>query len=314
MNSEQAKKLNLPHILSKLGYEAIKITKNGNEYWYNSPFRAEKAASFHTSFLGGKWIWNDFGDKGGTVIDFVMRYKNYHSVKDALNYLEQFESVRSKSQNHLFSFQQQAFDLQNSQLELIKATSIEHPAILNYLTQERKLDVEAVQSNLVEVHYKNQSNHKHYFAFGIKNRANGYEIRSASDQIVFKSVIGKKDISLITPSTQPTQLSKSLFIFEGMLDYLSLLSQPKKLPLCQDYLMMHSTSNLENTLAYLSKHTYEQIHTFLDNDEAGKSTTKALQAKFGRLVSNQSFRFAPHKDLNEALKKGGFISLDMPLN
>ena len=56
MNSEQAKKLSLPDIMSRLGYEPTEITKGGAEYWYCSPFRKEKEPSFHTSYLGGKWI------------------------------------------------------------------------------------------------------------------------------------------------------------------------------------------------------------------------------------------------------------------
>ena len=64
MNSEQAKKLSLPDILSRLGHQPTEIKNGGNEYWYRSPFRKEKEASFHTSFLGGKWIWNDFADSG----------------------------------------------------------------------------------------------------------------------------------------------------------------------------------------------------------------------------------------------------------
>ena len=67
MNSYQAKKLNLPEIMARLGYQPTKEAKGGIEYWYNSPFRAEKEASFHTTYKGGKWIWNDFGDTSSAV-------------------------------------------------------------------------------------------------------------------------------------------------------------------------------------------------------------------------------------------------------
>lgn len=63
----------------------------------------------------GKWIWNDFGDIGGTVIDFIMRHEGYSQVKDALSFLENmfpghlFETASNTSQSgpNLFSFQQQ---------------------------------------------------------------------------------------------------------------------------------------------------------------------------------------------------------------
>jgi hypothetical protein len=56
MNTDQAKQLSLPELLAKLGHKPIKETKGGFELWYNSPFRKENDASFHTSFIGGKWI------------------------------------------------------------------------------------------------------------------------------------------------------------------------------------------------------------------------------------------------------------------
>ncbi|MEL6945651.1 MAG: hypothetical protein AAFO82_23590 [Bacteroidota bacterium] len=142
MNSTEAKKLSLPDIMAHLGYQPIKVVKNGLELWYNSPFRAEKAPSFHTSFLGGKWIWNDFGDKGGTVIDFVMRHENYFSVGQALQFLERFENAPSKNQLP-FSFQQQKrFKPENFQaerfereLEYLSAGEIQNPLIFSYLIE-----------------------------------------------------------------------------------------------------------------------------------------------------------------------------------
>jgi ATP-dependent Lon protease len=70
--------------MAQLGYHPVKVTDNRNEFWYNSPFRVEKEPSFHISFLGGKWIWKDFGDIGGTIVDFAMRYQNDCNVKEAL--------------------------------------------------------------------------------------------------------------------------------------------------------------------------------------------------------------------------------------
>ena len=86
MNAQQAKKIDLPDLLSRFGYEPIKITQGGRELWYPSPFRKEKTASFHTTFKGDKWIWNDFGDSGGNVIDFVMRHEGL-LFKEALAFL-----------------------------------------------------------------------------------------------------------------------------------------------------------------------------------------------------------------------------------
>ena len=117
MNSHQAKQIDLPDLLARLGHHPVKVRKGGRELWYTSPFREERTPSFHTSYLGGKWIWKDFGDTGGTVIDFVMRYEGI-SFKQALAFLRKMypeDSLRTESREGTFqelskaqfSFQQQ---------------------------------------------------------------------------------------------------------------------------------------------------------------------------------------------------------------
>jgi len=203
MNSQEAKKINLPDLMARLGYQPTAIRKNGNEYWYNSPFRSEKDASFHTSFLGGKWIWNDFGDKGGTVIDFVMRHENYLKVSDALQFLDRFSGSVKTGNHNSFSSQQRRREFApgaNSEtekdLEFISAKKIQNPLIINYLTQERGIDKNIVLRYLEEVQYKNLNKQRTYFAFGIKNQSDGYEIRVASDKYPFKSALIKKDMAV----------------------------------------------------------------------------------------------------------------------
>ena len=164
MNSNEAKKLNLPQIMSRLGYEPVSVKKGGNEYWYNSPFRSEKDASFHTSFLGGKWIWNDFGDDGGTVIDFVMRHENLYSVSDALGFLDNLQNkIGAKINNQpSFSFQQQGLKRsefsESKELKFLSAKPIEHQVIFSYLTKERGIDRNLTLKHLQEIKYQNLNN------------------------------------------------------------------------------------------------------------------------------------------------------------
>ena len=73
MNAEQAKQLNMVDVMARLGYEPVVVRKNGTEYHYMSPFRTETKPSLVVG--RGKmipWVWNDFGDRGGTVIDFIL--------------------------------------------------------------------------------------------------------------------------------------------------------------------------------------------------------------------------------------------------
>jgi len=304
MNSYEAKKLNLPELMLRLGYEPTAIKKGGNEYWYNSPFRQEKDASFHTSFLGGKWIWNDFGDKGGTVIDFVMRHENYVSVSQALSFLDDMYSKGYKSS---FSFQQQAFknfspgaEVESErELEFLSAKPISNPLIVSYLTKERGLDKTVILKYLQEVKYKNLNNQKEYFAFGMVNQSDGYEIRVASDKYPFKSALKAKDITFIEGLKNN---GRSINVFEGMTDFLSLLTMKHTNNFSGDSLILHSTQLLDRAVDFIKQRNYDVINGFLDNDKSGREGTANLEAEFGGKVCPQNDLYQGYKDINAYLK------------
>jgi len=296
MNSTEAKKLSLPDIMSRLGYEPERIVKGGREYWYRSPFREEKEASFHTSYLGGKWIWNDFGDTGGTVIDFVMRHQNYPRVGQALSFLE--EMYKSKSANNIkqsnlsFSFQQQQSENLNSSstLHLNRVTSLD--STKQYICGARKIDVKVAEKYLEEVYFYNKQTEKEYFAAGIKNRVGGYEIRNP----YFKSSIGGKDITFIKGST-----SEKVVIFEGFIDYLSYLTDVKQEMLSEDTIILNSASFQLSATKLIEERAYELVMLFLDNDTIGRKLVKQFKNGLDCAVSDCSFLYASHKDYNTYL-------------
>ena len=320
MNTAQAKQLSLPDLMSRLGYEPVKVLKGGQELWYLSPFRQEKEPSFVTDYLGGKWIWKDFGDTGGTVVDFVMRHENYTRISEALSFLSSmfqghlFESVTSNRvgavgkgkvlpQNDLFSFRQQNGDLsQNSgatsDLQFLEVHAIANPAIHNYLEKERGIPAMIADLYLQEVKYHNKANGKDYFAMGMKNESGGYEIRAASSSYSFKSALNGRDITLIRGSAQTrTKVS----VFEGMIDFLSLVVMMNTRQLSGDAIIMHSLSSFRRTAEVINREGYKQINTFLDNDAPGKKATEDFKAEFLGLVTCQSEMYANYKDLNAAL-------------
>ena len=320
MNTAQAKQLSLPDLMSRLGYEPVKTLKSGRELWYLSPFRAEKDASFVTSYLGGKWIWKDFGDTGGTVVDFVMRHENYTSIQDTLSFLDamfqghlfekatssrvgEIGAAKAEAESDLFSFKQQSGDFfsggaNDRSLEFLEAHAIANPAIHNYLEKERAIPVSIVDLYLVEVKYRNRVNGKDYFAFGIRNECGGYEIRAASSQYSFKSALNGRDITLIR-GTAPDHNKVS--VFEGMVDFLSLLVMLGSKSLSGDAIIMHSLSSFQRTLEVIRRENYQKVNTFLDNDRSGQEATLRFASELGALHSNQSEMFSNYKDLNEAL-------------
>lgn len=303
--------------MSRLGYVPAKTAKAGRVVWYRSPFRSEKEASFVTSFIGGKWIWNDFGDTGGTVIDFVMRHENFTSVKDALSFLERmfqghfFEKaisnrvgeIQEKGAADLFSFNQQGREAapvaEALQLEFLEAHPIHNRVIHSYLERERKIPVKLADMYLLEVKYRNRTNGKIYFAFGMKNEGGGYEIRAASSQYSFKSALNGRDITLI-PGASPDR--KAVNVFEGMTDFLSLLVMMSVNNLSGDSLIMHSLSSFPKAAEVIRREGYQTVNTFLDNNKPGQDGTQRFLDEFpGLAVSNNSKLFAPYIDLNDAL-------------
>src|SRR5690606_2018829 len=70
INCEEAKQIRIVDYLSTLGIEPVQIRRD--EYWYFSPFRDEKHASFKVS--GRQNLWYDFGEgTGGSIIDLGIR-------------------------------------------------------------------------------------------------------------------------------------------------------------------------------------------------------------------------------------------------
>ena len=304
VNSQQAKQIDLPDLLSRLGYEPVKITKSGRELWYPSPFRQERTASFHTSFLGGKWIWKDFGDAGGNVIDFVMRHETV-PFKEALAFLRNmYQGSLFEPHNHktklpdVLSFSTAAEPQASMrELEFLEASSIKNPVIFEYLEKERKIPGGLANRYLQEVTYRNIPKDKTFFAFGMKNASGGYEIRSASDQYPFKSALIKRDITVIRGRG-----STSVSVFEGMTDFLSLLVLQNLEQLKDDAIVMHSVSTYKRTVQFIKEQGYEKVFTFLDNDKTGKKYTAKFEQDLESLnVISQSQTFRPHKDLNDAL-------------
>ncbi len=306
MNSSQAKLLSLPEIMSRMGYEPVSVKKGGYEYWYASPFRKEVEPSFHTSFLGGKWIWNDFGDIGGTVIDFVMRHEGYNRVGDALKYLDSMfgksaSSFNGKLQQKFYFQQQQPKNNAETVKDLVFLSSkpISNPLVVSYLTKERSLPRGLLNRYLEEVNYKNESTGKEYFAFGMRNEGGGYEIRVASDQYNFKSSLIKKDISIVKGGNP---VKNELNIFEGMLDFLSMIALVDRQELQEDSVIMHSLTSYSRVSEIIRENNYNAINLFLDNNSSGKKTTQRFIQDFPDKVVDNSKMFAPYEDLNDMLK------------
>ena len=136
-----------------------------------------------------------------------------------------------------------------------------------------------------EVHYSLKG--KSYFAIAFPNDNRGYETLNP----YFKGCLPPKEITTFDHQTN------NVHLFEGFMDYLSLLTlQARQTDVSA--VVLNSVTNLEKAILFLSKH--EKINAFLDNDEAGKQALEKL-IKLKLPIVDISKRYAEFKDVNDFL-------------
>ena len=260
---------------------------------YKSPFRDERTPSFKVDY--NRNLWCDFGSgEGGSIIDLVMKLNKCPFI-EAIEQLKNFSSIPEKEEQQSFSFHRNPE--KNNGIILIEEKPVEHPGLLEYL-QSRKIDLTIAREHCREVHY--QTGGREYFAIGFANDAGGYEIRNPS----FKGCIAPKDITHIRQDDR----KETCFLFEGFMDYLSLLTIRQQLNLeypssnWHDNIILNSTANLQKALPLLAD--YGQTYCFLDNDKAGMTVFRELQKELGYRVRDSSRHYSGYKDLNEYLCAG----------
>lgn len=251
---------------------------------YKSPFREDNKPSLKVDYRRN--LWYDFGSGvGGGIIDLVMKIHSF-SLKETYEYLSNYSQQdigaieydsKKENSNSTFSFHSKSLIKDESEntngIILSDVKSLKHPMLLKYL-QERKINTVVASKICNEIHY--QINGRSYFGIGFKNDNDGYEIRNT----YFKGCIVPKDITSIKLNSD----NDICYLFEGFMDYLSLLtlqSEKSNFPYLrlQDSIIMNSISNISKALPLLNN--YREIHSFLDNDTAGKKVFQELKSKLG---------------------------------
>jgi hypothetical protein len=290
MNINQAQQIPLATLLARLGYTPVKIYKGGIELAFRSPFRQETTASFFVNVH--KNVWNDFGDSGGTVLDFVMRYRST-DVRGALNYLETFfdNSFTAIEAQIRDPSVKDALKSETLVLEQIKPFGTS-PSLTDYIVQQRKINSVVANQYLKEIYFKNMESGKHYFAAAFGNDSGGFEIRNA----FFKSSINGKDITFLKGKN-----SESIAIFEGFIDFLSFLTLRKLRQLETDVLVLNSIAFKEKTVNLIKAHNYTSTEMWLNNDKAGKETLHFFIENTECAVVPQNHFYLDFNDINEFL-------------
>lgn len=228
MNSKQAKQIRIEDYLSRIEIKPSK--ERGCNLWYKSPFRNENEPSFKANRNINQWHDFGSGDKGN-IIDLAMKLHQTDSVSEALRAIEK-SIPNPQTVKTSFSFRQQEV---LNEMWNIKIEPLTHPALIQLLNQ-RKIAIELARQYCKEIHYMCKG--KLYFAIAFSNNKSGYETLNP----YFKGYFPPKEKK--TPTVN---------LFEGFMDYLSLLTMHAKQANISA-VVLNSITNLEKAVPFLSKH------------------------------------------------------------
>ncbi|WP_298033289.1 toprim domain-containing protein [uncultured Alistipes sp.] len=275
---KQLKRLSIRDYLSRRGIRPAR--ENARYGFYLSPLRAEHTPSFKVDYEQN--LWYDFGTgEGGSIIDLVMRLENCDFMQ-AVYSLDNGEIKMTASS----AIPVPAIPTAPA-LRILSDAPLRHPALVGYL-QSRGINPETASAYCREVRYT--VGNKPFFAVGFRNDAGGWELRSER----FKGSSSPKHITTID------NRSDTMIAFEGFMDFLSYLTLKMYEPLRIDAVVLNSVVNLPKALPFLERH--RAVHTFFDNDDAGRRATSQVQQLAPAVeVVDQSF-FRNYKDVNEYLQ------------
>ena len=261
---------------------------------YLSPLREERTPSFKVDYVRN--LWYDFGlGEGGTLLTLVMRLERCDS-REAVRRLQNGEKRDAGSASLSPSVGERPAVGGPSPvvrlaavpaLRILSDDPLRHPALIGYLVS-RGIVPSVAAAFCREVRY--EVNGRAFFAVGFRNDAGGWELRSER----FKGGSSPKHITTLD------NRSDTVIAFEGFMDFLAYLSlkYPERLRI--DAAVLNSVVNLPKAVPFLSRHPV--IHTFFDNDEAGRKATADLIRLCPRSeVIDQSSFYSGHKDVNDYL-------------
>ena len=268
----------------------IKPAKRYNGYaLYHAPYREDPNASLKVDFRQN--LWHDYGtSQGGSIIDLVMKMRGCSAYEAIAHLAEGKATTLAPSSFHREAHIGQRRDEQrpNNTRRILSINEALPLHLQSYLREVRKIDLAVASPYLHHVRY--EVGGREYSAIGFPNRAGGYELR---DDKIFKGTIAPKDISVIAGQAN----NAPLYIFEGVMDFLSLLTMKGKEAISPS-IVLNSVSNIHRAVAYLHEKGIDSVRAFFDNDPAGRQALQAIQST-GIKVEDMSRHYSRYKDLNE---------------
>lgn len=285
MRADQAKTIPIDRYLEHLGHKPANVRSGGRELFYHSPIReGDTTPSFKVDTTINKWF--DHGlSRGGNTLDLAVEMCR-GSVRDALHALDRtnlynqygytarsagFTKIGSLIENRRFAIEKEKEGA--NAFRLVRESSIQHPALLQYL-QKRKIDPELAQKYLREIRFEPAQGGKWYFALGWPN-GSGFEARNA----LFKGFVGTgKDVTYLKAPN-----ASECYIFEGFMDFLSYLTENQLKKLHFSVIVLNSGNMKARALPHILESGYSKVHLFMDNDDMGDECLKFFEGSLESL-------------------------------
>lgn len=274
-----AKAIDLVEYLSQLGYTPKRI--RGNSYWYLSPFRAEKTASFKVNGKLNRWY--DFGiGRGGNLIDFGILFYGC-TVSELLQKLQAGEPVHKY---YIRGAQADFLETEESRITILKETTLHSFDLCSYL-HERKIDLQIADKYCREITFG--IGNKEYNAIGFKNDLGGYELRNPW----FKGSSSPKGMTTIRNGHYNVSVYEGFFDFLSYKTYFKILNRKDG-----DDVILNSLSFFDQALEFMEAHQTVFLH--LDNDKAGQNCIDKARARSPKYHDARSL-YQNYKDVNDWL-------------
>lgn len=259
MNIEEVKTIRCTDYLISIGLNKD-VKSNNNFSFFKSPFREERTASL--SVNERKNVWFDYGSGfGGDVIKLKMLCEN-KDFKSAMNDLS--GSKFSRTNNPVIA---------KSSLIIEDVRELTNSSLLNYLANERRINIDLAKKYLKEVHFTNKG--KSQYAIGFENDKGGFELRNK----FMKVATSPKWVTTIKGG-------EVVNVFEGFMDFLSAMTYWRKEP--------SETVVVLNSATLIDKINIDGLVRFWgDNDKAGDECFAKIKGRDERKL------FKGYKDFNE---------------
>jgi len=286
----EAKCIPIIDYLERLGLNPVR--KNSVDYWYYSPFRNEREASFKVNIKMNVWFDHGCGE-GGTILDLGSKL---HSCT-IYEFTQKLSAGNYSTDLTRFSRSPSVEPSENA-IYIIAVKELTNIDLLYYL-QQRGIESDIATKYCKEVEFRIRD--KQYRAIGFINKSGGYELRNAW----LKRSSSPKDISLLGTSRDISLIENNpekLCVLEGFIDFLSLI-RLDHVPF--EELRKASTFMVLNSISFLPRYidlikSFVEINLFLDNDKAGQQAKENLKLK-GVHFYDTSIHYRESKDLNEHL-------------